>query len=77
MKGWLLLTEVMHPILQWLHTQMQSESVKDWRTGPTWTPNYNSNYYLNWLLDLNTAVNAHIEATSYNGVRYRDVVNYH
>jgi P2-related tail formation protein len=60
---------------QWLHQQMQSESVKDWRTGPTWTPNYNSNYYLNWLLDLNTAVNAHIEPTSYNGVRYRDVVN--
>jgi Domain of unknown function (DUF4832)/Secretion system C-terminal sorting domain/PKD domain len=60
---------------QFLHTQMQSESVKDWRTGQTWTPNYNSNYYLNWLLDLNTAVNAHIEATSYNGVRYRDVVS--
>lgn len=60
---------------QWLHQQMQSEAVKDWRTGPTWTPNYNSNYYLTWLLDLNTAVNAHIEATSYNGVRYRDVIN--
>lgn len=60
---------------QWLHQQMQSESVRDWRIGQTWTPNYNSNYYLNWLLDLNTAVNAHIEATSYNGVRYRDVIN--
>ncbi len=60
---------------QWLHQQMQSESVKDWRTGPTWTPNYNSSYYLQWLRDLNTAVNAHIEATSYNGVRYRDIIN--
>jgi hypothetical protein len=54
---------------------MQAESVKDWRTGSTWTPNYNSTRYLPWLLDLNSAINAHIEATSYNGVRYRDVVN--
>ena len=60
---------------QWLHQEMQAESVKDWRTGSTWTPNYNSSRYLTWLLDLNSAINAHIEATSYNGVRYRDVVN--
>ena len=60
---------------QYLHDLMQSESVKDWRTGSTWTPNYNSQHYLTWLLELNQAVNAHIEATSFNGVRYRDVVN--
>jgi hypothetical protein len=54
---------------------MQSESVKDWRTGSTWTPNYNSPSYLTWLLDLNKAINAHIEATTYNGVKYKDVVN--
>ncbi len=60
---------------QWLHQEMQAESVKDWRTGSTWTPNYNSPKYLAWLLDLNKAINAHIESTSYNGVRYRDVVN--
>ena len=60
---------------QYLHQLMQGESVKDWRTGSTWTPNYNSQHYLTWLLELNQAVNAHIEATSYNGVRYRDVVN--
>ena len=60
---------------QWLHTEMQAESVKDWRTGSTWTPNYNSQRYLTWLLELNQAINAHIEATSYNGVRYKDIVN--
>ena len=59
----------------WLHTQMQSESVKDWKTGPTWTPNYNSAAYLTWLLDLNTAINAHLESTTYNGVKYKDVIN--
>ena len=59
----------------YLHNLMQSESIKDWRTGTTWTPNYNSQHYLNRLLALNQAVNAHIETTIYNGVRYKDVIN--
>ncbi len=45
---------------QYLHNLMQSESVKDWRKGTTWTPNYNSQHYLNRLLALHQAINAHI-----------------
>src|SRR5678809_1459716 len=60
----------------YLHTLMQSESVKDWKTGSVWTPNYNSNNYLNRLLALNQAIDAHIKSTSFNGVSYRNVIGY-
>jgi hypothetical protein len=60
---------------QYLHNQMKSEAVKDWKSGSTWVPNYNSNYYLTRLLALNQALYNHILAMSYNGKRYRDVVN--
>src|SRR5688572_9225559 len=61
---------------QYLHALMQSESVKDWRTGSTWTPNYNSPNYLNRLLALHQALNSHIETASYNGVAYKDVIQF-
>ncbi|MGZ8540095.1 MAG: DUF4832 domain-containing protein [Chitinophagaceae bacterium] len=61
---------------QYLHDQMQSESIKDWRTGSTWTPNYNSPSYLNRLLALHQALNSHIETASYNGVKYKDVIQF-
>jgi hypothetical protein len=60
---------------QYLHNLMRSESVKDWKSGSTWIPNYNSNHYLNRLLALNQALNNHINATSYNGVKFSDVIN--
>jgi len=47
----------------YLHNLMQAESVKDWRTGTVWTPNYNSNHYLNRLLALHQAIDAHIKTT--------------
>jgi hypothetical protein len=59
----------------YLHNLMKAEAVKDWRKGSTWVPNYNSNHYLNRLLALNQALYNHILATSYNGKRYRDVIN--
>src|SRR5688572_28491632 len=33
----------------YLHTLMQGENIKDWRTGTVWTPNYNSTHYQNLL----------------------------
>jgi major membrane immunogen (membrane-anchored lipoprotein) len=69
---------------QYLHNMMQSESVKDWKTtgsGQTtgsgsWVPNWNSPSYHARLLALHQALNAHLETASYNGVRYKDVINY-
>ncbi len=60
---------------QYLHNLMKAEAVKDWRTGSTWVPNYNSVHYYNRLLALHQALNTHIMNTSYNGKRYRDVIN--
>lgn len=60
----------------YLHNLMQSESVKDWRKGSTWVPNYNSNHYLSRLLALHQAINQHLEVTTYNGVKFKDVIGY-
>lgn len=61
-----------------LHTQMQGETYPDWVSpiSNMWIPNWNSNYYLTALENLNIAVNNHINNTYYNGVRYKDVINY-
>src|SRR4030095_11855878 len=61
---------------EYVHQLMQSESTKDWRSGSTWIPNYNSNHYLDRLLALNQALNNHIETASYNGIRYKDVIQF-
>ena len=61
---------------QYLHDLMQSESVKDFLKNGVWVPNYNSQNYYNRLLALHQAINAHLESGSYNGVRYKDVINY-
>jgi hypothetical protein len=61
---------------QYLHNLMKAEAVKDWRSGSTWVPNYNSNNYLNRLLALNQAIYNHIQTTSYNGIKYKDVMNF-
>lgn len=60
---------------EYLHNLMQGESVKDFLVNGTWTPNYNSLNYYNRLLALHTALNSHIDATTFNGVRYKDVIN--
>ena len=61
---------------EYLHRLMQSESTTDWRSGSSWIPNYNSNQYLSRLLALHQALNSHIETASYNGVKYKDVIQF-
>ena len=58
----------------YLHTQMQGESVKDFTSGGEWFPNYNSPSYQAAWKNLNIALNAHILSGSFNGVRYQDVI---
>lgn len=61
----------------YLHNLMQAESVKDWRAGNgSWVPNWNSEAYITRLLALHKALDAHIKSTSFNGVAYKDVINY-
>lgn len=60
---------------EYIHNQMQQQSVKDWRTGNTWTPNYNNTFYTDRLLALHQALTAHINATSFNGVPYKNVIH--
>ena len=61
---------------EYLHQLMQSESTTDWKSGSSWIPNYNSNHYLDRLLALNQALNNHIETASFNGIRYKDVIQF-
>ncbi len=60
----------------YLHTQMQNETNKDWITNGMWIPNWNSTYYLTALKNLNVAINNHINTGTYNGVLYKNVVGY-
>lgn len=55
----------------WLQSAMNGE----WLINGSWVPNYNDATYLAWCLELNKAIDAHIKATSFNGVRYSDIVN--
>ena len=59
----------------YLHQLMQSESVKDWRAGSGWVPNYNSPNYIGRLRAFNTALNTLLETGIYKGIKYRDVIN--
>lgn len=60
---------------EYIHNFMQSQSIKDWRTGSTWTPNYNLTFYTDRLRALYDAMNSHIATTSFNGVPYKNVIN--
>ena len=62
----------------YLHEQMQAEQVKDWISplAKMWVPNWNSNYYLQALERLNEAINNHLDTGSFNGIRYKNVINY-
>lgn len=60
-----------------LHTQMQGEANPDWQySDGTWVPNWNSINYLAAYANLVKAINNHITATTYNGVKYKDVIGY-
>jgi len=60
----------------YLHNLMQQESVKDRIIEGTWVPNWNSINFLNRIDALNNAVRDHINTGSFNGVAYKNVVNY-
>lgn len=64
---------------QWLHNQMQTETIKDYidpTFGGDWVPNWNSTYYLGALQTFYNALASHISSTSHSGVSYADVINY-
>ena len=61
----------------YLHNLMQSESVKDWRKGSTWTPNYNSSHYHARLLALHQAINQRIISKGWEKViQFIDIRGY-
>lgn len=62
--------------LAW-HNQMQAEgSVKDFIRNGMWIPNWNSPSFQNNIAAANKLINNHIETTSFNGVKYKDIINY-
>jgi hypothetical protein len=63
---------------EWLNNLMlanSNTSLRPWKYGNAWIPNYNSVEYSNWLLELNKAIDGHIKSTVINGVPVRNVVN--
>lgn len=63
---------------QHVHNAMMSNSntsLRPWKYGNVWIPNYNSPSYSDWLLELNTAINSHIYTTTIDGVPMKNVVN--
>lgn len=59
----------------YLHQEMQSESVKDWKAGSGWVPNYNSPKYIDAQRRINASLNNLLETGSSGGTKYKDVVN--
>lgn len=64
-------TKIAYP--HFLHVQMQAESTKDYANG-VWIPNINSPSNLNYIKARNLAIRDHINATTFMGVRFRDVI---
>lgn len=60
----------------YLHNLMQAEPVKDAIINGTWIPAWNSNNLLSRIDALNIAINNHLNTTSFNGVLYKNVINY-
>lgn len=65
----------------YVHTAMQSESVKDAAIGNgaanrAWVPNWNSNFLMTREEALLNAIRDHINITSFSGVPYQNVLNY-
>lgn len=63
---------------QYLHTLMQSESVKDWKaSNGAWVPNWNSEAYITRLLALHKALDAHIKSKGWaDRISYVDIRGY-
>lgn len=58
------------------HNDMQAENPKDYSRNGMWIPNWNSNSLWNNVDGAFALLADHIENTVYNGVRYKDTVNY-
>lgn len=56
----------------WLQAAMNGE----WLINNSWVANYNDPTYLAWVLELNQAIYSHLSSTFFNGVRYKDVINF-
>jgi hypothetical protein len=62
---------------KFLHDRMQAEAVKDWVSGTSWVPNWNSEAYISELLRLHKAISSHIHEKGWSGwVNYIDVRGY-
>lgn len=62
----------------WVHNLMMANSntsLRPWKYGNAWIPNYNSQAYSDWLLEFNTAINQHIYSTTIDGVPMKNVVS--
>jgi hypothetical protein len=58
------------------HNQMQAESVKDFSRNGMWIPNWNSSSFQTNMANFLKLVNTRIETMSFNGIKYKDVINY-
>lgn len=62
----------------YVHNQMQADGGNntDWIRNGQWVPNWNSNFFLSRVEALLTAMAAHFNSASYNGVPYKNVIGY-
>ncbi len=65
----------------YLHNQMQAEAIPDWMAmntveGSFWVPNWNSPAFLSAWGRMLSAIAAHIETTSYNGVPFKNAISW-
>lgn len=58
------------------HKQMQAENVKDFIKNGMWIPNWNSPSLHSNLATFFSRVTQHNNTTSFNGVYYKDIINY-
>ncbi len=58
----------------YLHTEMQTETVKDWVFQGSNIPNWNSAFWISRWKALMMAIATHINATTYSGKRFQDVL---
>lgn len=58
------------------HNDMQAEGVKDFTRNGMWIPNWNSTSLWNNVQNAYKLLADHIENTSFNGVKYKEAINY-
>lgn len=61
---------------EWVHNaMMQNGGPKPWKYSNYYIPNYNNTAYLDWLLEFNKSIDAHIKSTTISGVPLKNVIN--